>query len=385
MTESLLRAIRARWRKIADPSRGGDIVACGRVQSLRLEAGVARFVLEIAPAEAKRMEKVRAACEQAARRVQGVADARGVLTAHAAPAQPAQAAAPRATAPRRAPNISAPAQAAAPRRAPNTSVPEIFTRIGSVIAVASGKGGVGKSTVAVNLAALFAQQARAGLLDADIYGPSAPHLLGVTAKPEVGADKKVIPVRRFEIATMSVGYMVPPDRAMIWRGPIVQTALMQMLEDVAWPKLDVLVLDMPPGTGDVQLTMAQRIPVSGALIVTTPQALALADVRRAAAMFRRVEIPVLGVVENMSWIAAPDGSRLTPFGSGGGERLARELKLAFLGKLPLDERVQAASDAGTPLCHFDADAVSLPLYQELAAKIKARLRALSPRAAKSRN
>ena len=368
MSDGILRAIRTRWRSIADPFRRGDIVASGRVQSLLLQEGAARFVLEIAPTEAARMEPIRAACESEARKVKGVKDARGVLTAHAPTSAPSS-----------PPGIKTGAGAAPSagmRRAPNRQVPQVFDRIHSVIAVASGKGGVGKSTVAVNLAAVLAEGARAGLLDADIYGPSAPQLLGVTDKPAIDKDKKVIPVRRFDMATMSIGYMVPPDRAMIWRGPVVQSALMQMLEDVAWPPLDVLVLDMPPGTGDVQLTMAQRIPVAGALIVTTPQILALTDVRRAAAMFRRVEIPVLGVVENMSWIAAPDGSRLTPFGAGGGKKLAQELDLPFLGELPLDERIQAACDAGAPLCHFDPKAMSLPLYRQLAAKLKARLREL---------
>ena len=208
-----------------------------------------------------------------------------------------------------------------------------------MIAVASGKGGVGKSTVAVNLAAALAKVGNAtGLLDADIYGPSMPHLLGIADKPQLSEDKNLIPIQADGIHTMSIGYLVDSEQAMIWRGPMAQGALMQMLEDVAWPDLDVLVLDLPPGTGDIQLTMAQRIPVSGAVLVTTPSDLALADVTRAIAMFEKTQVPVLGLIENMAYLDAPDGTRLYPFGEGG-EAMAKKLKLAHLAALPLDAAI----------------------------------------------
>jgi ATP-binding protein involved in chromosome partitioning len=234
-------------------------------------------------------------------------------------------------------------QQAVPNKAPHnsasTEVPEVFKRIKTVIAVASGKGGVGKSTVAVNLAAALAKAGNVtGLLDADIYGPSMPQLLGITDKPQMTDDKKLLPIEANGMHTMSIGYLVDTDQAMIWRGPMAQGALVQMLEDVAWPALDVLVLDLPPGTGDIQLTMAQRIPVSGAVLVTTPSDLALADVTRAIAMFEKTNVPVLGLIENMAYLDAPDCTRLYPFGEGG-EKMAKKLKLAHLAALPLDAAI----------------------------------------------
>ncbi|MDD9798146.1 MAG: Mrp/NBP35 family ATP-binding protein [Alphaproteobacteria bacterium] len=214
----------------------------------------------------------------------------------------------------------------------------------AVIAVASGKGGVGKSTIAVNLAAALAADTQnsktIGLLDADIYGPSTPQLLAVSEKPQVGADKKLIPIVKHKLQTMSIGYMVAPEQAMIWRGPMVQGALLQMLNDVAWPPLNILVIDLPPGTGDIQLTLAQQIPVRGALIVTTPQSLALADVRRCIAMFQKTKTPILGMVENMAWMTAPDGSKLYPFGESGGETLAQSMNIPYLTSQPLDAAKQ---------------------------------------------
>ena len=210
-----------------------------------------------------------------------------------------------------------------------------------MIAVASGKGGVGKSTIAVNLAAaLQAQGLRVGLLDADIYGPSLPQLFNVTGRPATTAEKKLIPVDCHGLYTMSIGYMVPPEQAMIWRGPMVQSALIQMLDDVDWPELDVLVLDMPPGTGDIQLTTAQRIPVNGAVVVSTPSLLAQADVRRARAMFEKTNVPGAGLVENMAFMTAPDGTRMHPFGTPCNDALM---------SLPLDAEIHAAAETGVPV------------------------------------
>ncbi len=221
--------------------------------------------------------------------------------------------------------------------------------IRNAIAVASGKGGVGKTTVAVNLAAVLARSgARVGLLDADIYGPNVPVMMGLTSMP-APQDGKMIPAEAYGVKVMSIGFLVPPGQPLIWRGPMLHSAIRQFIADVAWGELDYLVVDLPPGTGDAQLSLAQTLPLSGGLIVTLPQRVSLEDARRGLEMFRTMQVPVLGVVENMSYLELPDGTRMDIFGQGGGETLAREAGVPFIGAIPMDAAVRQAGDGGTPV------------------------------------
>ena len=235
--------------------------------------------------------------------------------------------------------------------APAMPSPVALPGVSKIVAVGSGKGGVGKTTVAVNLAiALSRLGQRVGLIDADIYGPSVPRLTGIRDKPALNDDKKMIPIQRFGLAIMSIGFLVEEDTAMIWRGPMVMSAITQMLRDVAWGTLDILVVDMPPGTGDAQLTLAQNVPLKGAVIVSTPQDLSLIDARRGLAMFRKVNVPVLGIVENMSYFQCPHcGTRSDIFGHGGARHEAERLAVPFLGEIPLHMSIRATSDSGTPV------------------------------------
>ena len=241
-----------------------------------------------------------------------------------------------------------------------------------IIAVASGKGGVGKSTTAVNLAlGLAANGVATGLLDADIYGPSMPRMLDVKEKPESVDGKALKPIERFGLRTMSIGYIVNEDTPMIWRGPMVSSALEQMLRDVQWGELDVLVVDMPPGTGDAQLTMAQQVPLRGAVIVSTPQDLALIDARRGIAMFKRVNVPVLGIVENMSTFICPKcGTRSDIFGHGGARHEAERLGVPFLGEVPLEMAIRETSDAGLPIVASQPDSPHAAAYRAIAENVR---------------
>jgi len=331
-------AIRTVLEGIADPGGAGRLRELAIVSGMVVKDGNVGFALEVDPAQGPRLEGLRKAAEAAVLALDGVTSVTAVLTAHRAggPAKPA-AAAPQGHGHGR-PHGSVPARAD-------------VTGIRSIVAVASGKGGVGKSTVATNLAlALAAQGLRIGLLDADVYGPSLPRMMAIRDKPQTKDGKTLIPLVNHGIKCMSIGFMVAEDTPTIWRGPMVMSALEQMLRDVEWGELDMLVVDMPPGTGDAQLTMAQRVPLAGAVIVSTPQDIALLDARKGLNMFRRVDVPVLGIVENMSYFLCPHcGERSEIFGHGGARQEAERLGVPFLGEVPLHLSIRVAGDAGTPI------------------------------------
>ncbi|TIW91809.1 MAG: Mrp/NBP35 family ATP-binding protein, partial [Mesorhizobium sp.] len=247
--------------------------------------------------------------------------------------------------------------------------------IEAIIAVASGKGGVGKSTTAVNIAlGLAANGLRVGVLDADIYGPSMPRLLNIHGRPQTVDGKVLKPMENYGLKVMSMGFLVDEETPMIWRGPMVMSALTQMLREVEWGPLDVLVVDMPPGTGDAQLTMAQQVPLAGAVIVSTPQDLALIDARKGLNMFRKVDVPLLGIVENMSYFLAPDtGKRYDIFGHGGARREAERLGVTFLGEVPLEMGIRESSDAGTPVVVSKPDGAEAKIYRDIASKVWGRV------------
>ena len=310
------------------------------------------------------MEPVRRQVEALLGREPGVKNATAVLTAH----KPAAAPAPAAQGHGHGHGHGGAQGGAQPAKA--VLLPEVT----AIVAVASGKGGVGKSTVAVNLAVALARQGlRVGLLDADIYGPSLPRMLGLARKPEVRGDR-MIPLAAWGLQAMSIGFLVEEETPMIWRGPMVMGALEQMMGQVAWGPLDIMIVDMPPGTGDAQLTMAQRVTLAGAVIVSTPQDLALIDARKGLAMFRKVDVPLLGIVENMSYFIAPDtGRRYDIFGHGGAKAEAARLGVPFLGEVPLEMGIRESSDAGRPVVATEPDSVSAAIYREIAAKVLARL------------
>jgi len=369
---------------VRDPKSGRGLVAAGLVQALTLRPGRAGFMLEVAAQDAGLYAATRDAAETALRAVGGVERAQVVLTTSTPDASPAPhpdepPPAPGVVRVRRGARMSPDAQAQmAPQPAPGAMRP---AHVRHVIAVASGKGGVGKSTVAVNLAcALSLLGRKVGLLDADVYGPSIPRMTGVDADPEMTPDKKLRPLQAWGLKIMSIGLLVDEASPMIWRGPMASSAVNQMLNDVAWGEegdpLDVLVIDMPPGTGDIQLTLAQRVALSGAVVVSTPQEVALIDVRRGISMFEKTRTPILGVVENMAYFPDPaTGAPIPIFGRGGAQAVAKALGAPFLGEIPIELALREACDAGAPLVMQDHVSAATQAFLSIAATVLAAVEA----------
>jgi ATP-binding protein involved in chromosome partitioning len=353
---------------VLDPVTGEGLAKSGRIAAAVLVDGVARITLEAPPAAVERFRSARDALEAAVAQSPGVERAFVVLTAH-------QGASPSVRVRKGDPPHERSPAAPPPRVAPPPRFAQGLPGVTSILAVASAKGGVGKSTVAVNLACAFAARGlRTGLLDLDVYGPSIPTLLGLAArKPASDADKKLIPLEAFGLKTMSIGYLVDIDAPMIWRGAMASSAVRQMFDDVAWGALDLLVLDMPPGTGDVQLTIAQRAPLAGAVIVSTPQEIALADVRRGIVMFEKTHVPVLGVIENMAWLDQGGGRRLHLFGEGGARRTAEAYSAPFLGELPIEMALRESADAGAPLVAAAPESPMAARFLAMAERLEARI------------
>ena len=355
-------------KRIKSPGSGADIVTERLVSEIVINRGKVYFSISVDPARAGELETLRKEAEHVVAEVPGVAGVTVTLTADRAP--PGGNGGGQTAAPQGSP-FARPGAARDARHRPG-GVPGVA----KIIAVASGKGGVGKSTVAANLAlALKERGLRVGILDADIYGPSMPRLLGLKGQPQQVGDK-LAPLEAYGVKAMSMGLLVDEETPMIWRGPMVMSALSQMLKDVAWGELDVLVVDMPPGTGDAQLTMAQQVPLAGAVIVSTPQDLALIDARKGLNMFRKVNVPVLGLVENMSSFVCPHcGERSDIFGHGGARNEAERLGVPFLGEVPLLAEIRATSDTGRPVVATAPQSPAASAFREIAARPVAALEA----------
>ncbi len=341
--DDVMEALRA----VIDPSQGRSVVDLGMVSAVHVKQTNISFALEVPAHRGPAMEPVRQAAETAARAIPGVTSATVVVTAHAGTAS---------------------ASAATPEETIE-KVHEIKVR--RFVAVASGKGGVGKSTTAVNLAiALRLEGLRVGLLDADVYGPSLPRMLGVSGRPAAAGGDMVRPLENYGVHLMSMGLLVPDDTAMIWRGPMVQSALTQMLDSVAWGTLDVIVIDLPPGTGDIQISLAQQVNLAGAVIVSTPQDIALLDVVKAITMFDKAEVPVLGMIQNMAYWCCPDCGRTDHiFGNDGVAGEASRRGIEMLGEIPLSLEVRTGGDSGTPVVVANPRSVQAKTYRQMARRL----------------
>jgi ATP-binding protein involved in chromosome partitioning len=338
-TDEVLSALRG----VQDPDLHKDIVTLGFVKELEVEAGEVAFTIELTTPACPVKDQMKAQAEALVAALPGVKSARARMTA-------------------------------------NVSTRGGFGRqqvpgIRNILAVGAGKGGVGKSTTAVNLAVSLARKgARVGLLDGDVYGPNIPQMLGISEAPELDAEKRIVPPSAHGIKLISMGMLVPPDQPIIWRGPMLHGAVQQFMRDVLWGELDYLVVDLPPGTGDVALSMAQSVPMAGAVVVTTPQAVSVSDVRKAVGMFRQLNIPVLGVIENMSYFVCGHCQERTEiFGNGGGRRMAEELAIPFLGEVPIDTRVRSGGDQGQPIVAAVPDAPAAQAFDAVASQVAAQV------------
>ena len=342
---------------VKDPELRKDLVSLGMISDIIIKNGNIGFSIEVDPKRGPSLEPLRKEAENVVRKIPGVLSVSAVLTAHRGIQNNE--------------NTPTTPKAQQPLASTNGKSRDLAPGVKNIIAVASGKGGVGKSTTAINVAiSLGLQGLKVGILDADIYGPSLPRMIDVNEKPKSHDGKTLEPIQKYGLKCMSIGFLVPEDTPTIWRGPMVMSALQQMLKDVAWGNLDALVVDMPPGTGDAQLTMSQRVPLAGAVIVSTPQDIALLDARKGLNMFKKVNVPVLGIVENMSIFICPKcGEPTDIFGSGGAKQEALRLGVDFLGGIPLHKDIRTTSDDGTPIVLEFPDSIHSKSYRDIASAI----------------
>ncbi len=372
MEQTLKTSILEKLRSVRGPNLKDDIVSLGLVSDLHLRNGTVAFSITVPESDAANLEPLRQAAEKMASEVEGVQKALVTLTAEKKENSPPRSPVRPAPTPEQSQSVPPPMMARQGQDAPKIQNENIAK---AIVAVASGKGGVGKSTTSVNLAlALQSLGLSVGVLDADIYGPSMPRLLRLTGRPEAISGKILKPLDGYGLKVMSIGFLVEEDTPMIWRGPMVISAITQMLKDVAWDNPDVLIVDMPPGTGDAQLTMAQQVPLAGSVIVSTPQDLALIDARKGINMFRRVDVPILGIVENMSTFICPScGHQTNIFGNGGAKAEADRIGVPFLGGIPLHIDIREQSDAGMPIVISDPESLHAKTYISIAEMLWQRL------------